>query len=145
MTEEEIEAVERLANKKVRNAIALDEHRNVPIAEAKAMGAMALFGEKYGEEVRVIKYGDSVELCGGTHVPNTGNIGIIKIVSEGSIAAGIRRIEAITGENVENAIHELQNTIKYVGSLLKTWQSNASRTLVLNFLGRNKHCQTASN
>ena len=80
MTEEEIEAVERLANKKVRNAIALDEHRNVPIAEAKAMGAMALFGEKYGEEVRVIKYGDSVELCGGTHVPNTGNIGIIKIV-----------------------------------------------------------------
>lgn len=120
MTEEEIEAVERLANKKVRNAIALDEHRNVPIAEAKAMGAMALFGEKYGEEVRVIKYGDSVELCGGTHVPNTGNIGIIKIVSEGSIAAGIRRIEAITGENVENAIHELQNTIKYVGSLLNS-------------------------
>lgn len=120
MTDEEIEAVERLANKKVREAIALDEHRNVPIAEAKAMGAMALFGEKYGEEVRVIKYGDSVELCGGTHVPNTGNIGMIKIVSEGSIAAGIRRIEAITGENVENAIHELQSTLKYVGSLLNS-------------------------
>ena len=120
MTDEEIKAVERLANRKVREAIALDEHRNVPIAEAKAMGAMALFGEKYGEEVRVIKYGDSVELCGGTHVPNTGNIGMIKIVSEGSIAAGIRRIEAITGEVVENVIGELQNTIKTIGSLLNT-------------------------
>ena len=120
MTDEEIKAVERLANRKVREAIALDEHRNVPIADAKAMGAMALFGEKYGEEVRVIKYGNSVELCGGTHVPNTGNIGMIKIVSEGSIAAGIRRIEAITGEVVENVISELQHTMKTIGSLLNT-------------------------
>ena len=120
MTDEEIEAVERLANRKVREAIQLDEHRNVPIAEAKAMGAMALFGEKYGEEVRVIKYGNSVELCGGTHVPNTGNIGMIKIVSEGSIAAGIRRIEAITGENVENAIRDFQDTIKYFSTALNS-------------------------
>ncbi len=120
MTEEEIEAVERLANRKVREAIQLDEHRNVPIAEAKAMGAMALFGEKYGEEVRVIKYGNSIELCGGTHVPNTGNIGMIKIVSEGSIAAGIRRIEAITGENVENAIRDFQDTIKYFSTALNS-------------------------
>ena len=120
MTEEELRAVEKLANKKVREAIAREEYRNMPIAEAKALGAMALFGEKYGEEVRVIKYGDSVELCGGTHVRNTGNIGIIKIVSESSIAAGIRRIEAITGEMVENSLHELQDTLKEVATLLNT-------------------------
>ena len=120
MTEEELRAVEKLANKKVREAIAREEYRNMPIAEAKALGAMALFGEKYGEEVRVIKYGDSVELCGGTHVRNTGNIGMIKIVSESSIAAGIRRIEAITGEMVENSLHELQDTLKEVADLLNT-------------------------
>ncbi len=120
MTEEELRAVEKLANKKVREAIAREEYRNMPIAEAKALGAMALFGEKYGEEVRVIKYGDSVELCGGTHVRNTGNIGMIKIVSESSIAAGIRRIEAITGEMVENSLHELQDTLKEVATLLNT-------------------------
>lgn len=117
MTPEEISAVEHLANKKVRQAIARDERRNVPIAEAQAMGAMALFGEKYGEEVRVIKYGDSVELCGGTHVENTGNIGMIKIVSESSIAAGIRRIEAITGENVEKAVGELTSELKEISSM----------------------------
>ena len=118
MTPEEISKVEHLANKKVREAIALDERRNMPIAEAKALGAMALFGEKYGDEVRVIKFGDSIELCGGTHVPNTGNIGMIRIVSESSIAAGIRRIEAITGERVEKAIDELQNTLKQVSQML---------------------------
>lgn len=117
MTPEEISAVEHLANKKVRQAIARDERRNVPIAEAQAMGAMALFGEKYGEEVRVIKYGNSVELCGGTHVENTGNIGMIKIVSESSIAAGIRRIEAITGENVEKAVDELTSELKEISSM----------------------------
>ena len=74
VTDEELRKVEMIANRKVREAIPLDEHRNVPIAEAKAMGAMALFGEKYGEEVRVIRFGSSVELCGGTHVSNTGNI-----------------------------------------------------------------------
>lgn len=117
VTPEELSKVEKLANKKVRQAIARDERRNVPIAEAQAMGAMALFGEKYGEEVRVIKYGDSVELCGGTHVDNTGNIGMIKIISESSIAAGIRRIEAITGENVEKAIDETANTLKEIGAM----------------------------
>ncbi len=117
VTPEELSKVEKLANKKVRRAIARDERRNVPIAEAQAMGAMALFGEKYGEEVRVIKYGDSVELCGGTHVDNTGNIGMIKIISESSIAAGVRRIEAITGANVEKAIDETASTLKEIGAM----------------------------
>lgn len=98
---EQLRQVEHLANAMVRNVMALDEHRNMPIAAAREMGAMALFGEKYGDEVRVVKYGPSVELCGGTHVANTGAIGMIRIVSESSIAAGIRRIEAVTGSNVE--------------------------------------------
>ena len=118
MTEEEIRKVEHLANTKVREAIERCEYRNMPIAEAKALGAMALFGEKYGDEVRVIKYGDSVELCGGTHVKNTGNIGMIKILSESSIAAGIRRIEAITGAQVEKTIYDFEDTIKKISGLL---------------------------
>ncbi len=117
LTPEEISKVEKLANKKVRQAIARDEHRNVPIAEAMDMGAMALFGEKYGDEVRVIRYGDSVELCGGTHVDNTGNIGMIKIMSESSIAAGVRRIEAITGAKVEEAIDETADTLKKIAAM----------------------------
>ena len=117
MTPEEISKVEKLANKKVREAIARDEHRNVPIAEAMKMGAMALFGEKYGDEVRVIRYGDSVELCGGTHVDNTGNIGMIKIISESSIAAGIRRIEAITGARVEQSIDDKNEMLRQLGAL----------------------------
>ena len=118
LTPEEIRLVEHKANAKVREAIALDEHRNVPIAEAREMGAMALFGEKYGDEVRVIRYGNSVELCGGTHVANTGNIGMIRIISESSIAAGIRRIEAITGEAVETAVDEMSRTMREIGSML---------------------------
>ena len=118
MTEEEIRQVERLANEKVRKATPRCEHRNIPIAEAKELGAMALFGEKYGDKVRVIQYGNSIELCGGTHVENTGNIGMIKIVSESSIAAGIRRIEAITGANVENHIYLLKDTMMQISSLL---------------------------
>ena len=117
VTDEELRQVEILANRKVREAIPLDERRNVPIAEAKAMGAMALFGEKYGEEVRVIRFGSSVELCGGTHVANTGNIGMIKIVTESSIAAGIRRIEAITGARVEETIYSLQDSLKEIATL----------------------------
>lgn len=120
MTNEEIRKVERLANKKVREAILLEEFRHTPIEEAKAMGAMALFGEKYGEDVRVIKYGSSIELCGGTHVKNTGNIGMIKILSESSIAAGIRRIEAITGETVENTLYEFQDTMTELSGILNS-------------------------
>ncbi len=118
VTPEELRKVEKIANRHVREAIALDEHRCVPIAEAMKMGAMALFGEKYGEEVRVIRYGDSVELCGGTHVANTGNIGMIKIISESSIAAGIRRIEAITGEAVENAVNDITDNMRQIGEML---------------------------
>ena len=117
LTTEEIRKVESIANERVRMAIACDEHRNVPIEEARDMGAMALFGEKYGDEVRVIRYGSSVELCGGTHVANTGNIGMIKIVSESSIAAGIRRIEAITGERVEKMVNDMQDTLREIGSM----------------------------
>ncbi len=117
LTPEEIRAVEHLANAKVRQAIARDERRCVPIAEAQAMGAMALFGEKYGDEVRVIRYGNSVELCGGTHVDNTGNIGMIRIISESSIAAGIRRIEAITGEAVEDAMDDMTRTMREMAGM----------------------------
>ncbi|GAB1414860.1 alanine--tRNA ligase [Paludibacter sp.] len=111
MTKEEIRAVERLANKKIRENYPLNEMREIPIAEAQTMGAMALFGEKYGETVRVIQFGTSTELCGGTHVSSTGEIGIVRIISESSIAAGIRRIEAITGEAVENLLDEQQDIL----------------------------------
>jgi alanyl-tRNA synthetase len=111
MSKEEIRTVERLANQKIRANYNLCEHRNVPIAEAKEMGAMALFGEKYGETVRVINFGSSTELCGGTHVRATGEIGMVRIVSETSIAAGIRRIEAITGEAVEKLLDAVQDKI----------------------------------
>ncbi|MDE7369781.1 MAG: alanine--tRNA ligase, partial [Muribaculaceae bacterium] len=117
MTPEEIRKVEQLANKKVRAAISRDEHRNMPISKAVEMGAMALFGEKYGDEVRVIKYGDSIELCGGTHVDNTGNIGMIKILSESSIAAGIRRIEAITGAKVEESINHMTDELRNISQM----------------------------
>ncbi|MDE6062727.1 MAG: alanine--tRNA ligase, partial [Duncaniella sp.] len=118
VTPEELRKAEHIANANVRKAIPLDEHRHVPIAEALDMGAMALFGEKYGEEVRVVKYGDSVELCGGTHVPNTGNIGTIRIISESSIAAGIRRIEAVTAEVAENMVDQLTDNMRNVAELL---------------------------
>ena len=117
VTPEELRKVEHIANANIRKAYALDEHRNVPIAEAREMGAMALFGEKYGENVRVIRFGDSIELCGGTHVRNTGNIGMVKIVSESSVAAGIRRIEAITGAEVEKAVDTAEDTLRHISAM----------------------------
>ncbi len=118
VSDEELREVERIANANVRKAIALEEHRNMPIDAARQLGAMALFGEKYGDEVRVIKYGTSVELCGGTHVANAGSIGSIHIVSESSIAAGIRRIEAVTAEKAETLFEVQQDLIKELKTLL---------------------------
>lgn len=121
MTEEEIEQVEKLVNKKIRENIPLLERRNVPIAEAKNMGATALFGEKYGDFVRVITFDPdfSVELCGGTHVPFTGQIGFFKIASEGSVASGVRRIEAITSVEAENYFRQQEDLLKEVQDILK--------------------------
>jgi alanyl-tRNA synthetase len=125
LTQEEIRRVEHLANEKIRANYPLVEHRDTPIAEAQAMGAMALFGEKYGETVRVVRFGDSIELCGGTHVRSTGEIGMVRIVSESSIAAGVRRIEAITGEAVENLLDTVQDTV----SSLKDFFNNTPNLL----------------
>lgn len=118
MTSEELRAVEQIVNAKIRENHALEENRHYPIEDAKKLGAMMLFGEKYGESVRVIKFGDSIELCGGTHVKATGNIGFFKILSEGAIAAGIRRIEAITGPKVEEYFNEQLNTLHKVREIL---------------------------
>src|SRR6185369_12284792 len=121
MTSEEMERVEAIVNEKIRANIPLNEKRNVPIDQAKSLGAMALFGEKYGDFVRVITFDPkfSVELCGGTHVQSTGNIGLFKIVSESSVAAGVRRIEAITAEEAERFVRESVDILDQVKSLLK--------------------------
>ena len=114
VTNEELRAVELLANKKVRENIILEDMREMPIAEAQAMGAMALFGEKYGNTVRVVKFASSVELCGGTHVQATGQIGLIRIVSESSIAAGVRRIEAVSAAKAEEMLNAQQDAFREI-------------------------------
>ena len=118
VTKEELREIEHSVNKMIRADRPLCEHRDTPIAEAKAMGAMALFGEKYGEKVRVVQYGDSIELCGGTHVKSTGRIGFFKILSESSIASGIRRIEAVTGERAENSVDAMEDMHVYIRDLM---------------------------
>jgi alanyl-tRNA synthetase len=121
MTSEEIAKVEDLVNEKVRENIELDEKRNVPIEKAKSLGAMALFGEKYGDFVRVITFDPefSVELCGGTHLKNTGQIGLFKIVSESSVAAGVRRIEAVTAEGAQRYVNDSLTLLQELKSVLK--------------------------
>ena len=118
---EELRQVEILANRLIRQDLHLEESRHTPIAEAKAMGAMALFGEKYGDDVRVIKYGPSVELCGGCHVASTGRIGSVRILMETSIAAGVRRIEAVTAAKADELYYMAQDTLNG----LKTLFNNA--------------------
>ena len=123
LTDDELLQVERTVNRRIRQNIQLDEMRNLPIDQARALGAMALFGEKYGDHVRVIKFGGSVELCGGTHVPATGQIGTFKILSEGAIAAGVRRIEAITALRAEEHAQQAQTTLKELSGLLHNAQN----------------------
>ena len=112
VTDEEIRKVEHLVNKMIREDYPLQEKRDATMEEANAMGAIALFGEKYGDKVRVVRFGNSVELCGGTHAASTGKIGFFKIVSESAIAAGVRRIEAVTGEAAENMLDTISDTLK---------------------------------
>ncbi|MDE5447794.1 alanine--tRNA ligase, partial [Elizabethkingia meningoseptica] len=120
MTEEELAAVEQQVNEKIRENISLQEYRNIPIQEALDKGAMALFGEKYGDNVRMIQFGTSRELCGGTHVKSTGEIGLFKIESEGSAAAGIRRIEAITGAKAREYFETLEKNYQEIAQFLKS-------------------------
>ena len=117
VTAEELRQVERIVNQRIRENIPLQDHRNVPIDEAKELGAIALFGEKYGDRVRVVQFGESVEFCGGCHVKATGQIGMFKIVGESSVAAGIRRIEAITGARVEETLYRMQDDIEALRQL----------------------------
>ncbi|MDR1861056.1 MAG: alanine--tRNA ligase [Bacteroidales bacterium] len=149
LTPEELRAVEVDVNAAIRANMPLDEHREVPIDAAKSMGAMALFGEKYGDRVRVIRFGDSVELCGGTHVTRTGNIGSFRIVSESSIAAGIRRIEAVTAANCDKYLFAMQdlfsdirtmfsNTPNLLQALKKTIDENAELKKAVDEFGKEK-------
>ena len=117
VTDEELRQVERIVNDMIRQDFPLDEHRDTPLEEAKALGAIALFGEKYGDKVRVVRFGPSCEFCGGIHAKSTGRIGFFKIIGESSVAAGIRRIEALTGKACEEAIYALQDTLTDVKAL----------------------------
>ena len=117
VTDEEIRQVERIVNDMIRQDIPLDEHRDLPLAEAKKMGAIALFGEKYGDKVRVVRFGPSVEFCGGIHAQSTGRIGMLKIISESSVAAGVRRIEAKTGKECEELLYHLEDVTRAVSAL----------------------------
>ncbi len=119
VTDEELAKVEHLVNLKIRANVPLEEERAMPIEEARKLGAMSLFGEKYGDKVRVVKFGSSIEFCGGTHVKATGNIGFFKIVSESSVSAGVRRIEAVTADMAEKMVSTLVATLKDLGEALK--------------------------
>ena len=117
VSDEEIRQVERIVNDMIRQDIPLDEHRDMPLDEARKMGAIALFGEKYGDKVRVVRFGPSVEFCGGIHARSTGRIGMFKIMSESSVAAGVRRIEAKTGKECEELLYHLEDVKRAVSAL----------------------------
>ncbi len=118
VSREELRKVERLVNERIRQDIPIQDHRDIPVDEARKMGAVALFGEKYGDRVRVVQFGDSIEFCGGCHVKSTGRIGIVRIVSESSVAAGVRRIEAITGKAAEESVYRMEEIIDGLRELL---------------------------
>ena len=117
VTDEQLREVSRIVNSMIREDIPLDEHRDTPLEEAKKLGAIALFGEKYGDKVRVVRFGPSCEFCGGIHASSTGRIGMFKIVSESSVAAGIRRIEAVTGKQCEEMLYAMEDTAKAIGNM----------------------------
>ncbi|MGN1262412.1 MAG: alanine--tRNA ligase [Prevotella sp.] len=117
VTDEELRKAERMVNDMIRQDLPLDEHRDTPIEEAKKLGAIALFGEKYGDKVRVVRFGPSCEFCGGIHARSTGHIGMFKIISESSVAAGVRRIEAKTGRECEELMYNLEDGLKAIRSL----------------------------
>ena len=122
VTDEELRRVEQIVNDMIRQDIPLDEHRDTPLDEAKKMGAIALFGEKYGDKVRVVRFGPSCEFCGGIHAKSTGRIGMIKIISESSVAAGIRRIEAKTGRECEQLLYHLEDTVRAISAIFNNAQ-----------------------
>ena len=122
VSDDELRQVERMVNDMIRQDIHIDEHRDVPFDEAKKLGAIALFGEKYGDKVRVVRFGPSCEFCGGIHASSTGRIGFFKILSESSVAAGIRRIEAVTGQDCEDLIYSYENTIRSIRSFFSNGQ-----------------------
>ena len=117
VTDEQLREVSRIVNSMIREDIPLDEHRDTPLEEAKKLGAIALFGEKYGDKVRVVRFGPSCEFCGGIHASSTGRIGMFKIISESSVAAGIRRIEAVTGKQCEEMLYLMEDTAKAIGNM----------------------------
>ncbi len=117
VSDDNLREVERIVNKMIRQDLPLDEHRDTPIDEARKLGAIALFGEKYGDKVRVVRFGPSVEFCGGIHVKSTGHIGFFKIISESSVAAGIRRVEAVTGRAAEEALYTVEDTLREIRDL----------------------------
>ena len=137
LSDEEIIKVEQIVNQHIRENIQLEEYRDMPIKEAQEMGAIALFGEKYGDRVRVVKFGESIELCGGTHAQSTGKIGIFKIVSEGAVAAGVRRIEAYTGLKAEEYLRWQYQTAQMLKAMFKAKDENAALKSVQNLIDEN--------